>query len=74
MGNIVKRLFKMGMKFKKWFVLAFIISIFTALISTYRPIFTKKIVDVFIIKEKSSEYLIQNIYILLFLTKLQLAI
>ena len=54
MGNIVKRLFKMGMKFKKWFVLAFIISIFTALISTYRPIFTKKIVDFFIIKEKSS--------------------
>ena len=71
MNNIVKRLFGIGMKFKKWFIFTFIISIFAALVSTYRPIFTKEIVDIFIIKEKNNEHLIQNIYILLGLVILE---
>ena len=71
MNNIVKRLFGIGMKFKNWFIFTFIISILAALVSTYRPIFTKEIVDIFIIKEKNNEYLIQNIYILLGLVILE---
>lgn len=71
MRNIIRRLFAIGMKFKKWFILTFIISIVVALVSTYRPIFTKEIVDAVIIKEKNSAELLNNIYLLLGLVFLE---
>lgn len=71
MGNIIKRLFAIGMKFRKWFMLTFIISIVVALVSTYRPIFTKEIVDSVILSEKKSSELLHNIYLLLGLVFLE---
>lgn len=64
-STIIKRLFFIGMKFKKWFIITLIISIAVALLSTYRPIFTKEIVDFFILKERDKTGLLHNIYILL---------
>lgn len=71
MGNIIKRLFFIGMKFKKWFLLTFFISIAVALVSTYRPMLTKEIVDIVIIKEKNADVLMNSIYLLLGLVFLE---
>lgn len=71
MNQIINRLFGIGMKFKKWFFITLIISISVALVSTYRPIFTKKIVDSVIIQEKDNEHLIHSIYLLLGLVILE---
>lgn len=59
------------MKFKKWFIITLVVSISVALVSTYRPIFTKKIVDGIIIQEKNNEVLIHNVYFLLSLVILE---
>lgn len=69
--EIIKRLFGIGLKFKKWFAITLMVSITVALISTYRPIFTKEIVDTIIINEKNSNELVYNIYILLGLVLLE---
>ncbi len=64
-GNIVARLFSIGMKFRGWFISAFIISIVLALVGTYRPILTKDVVDNDIIKEKNFDLLVHDVYILI---------
>jgi ABC-type multidrug transport system fused ATPase/permease subunit len=51
-GNIIKRLFFIGMKFKTRFIWALIVSVILASVSVYRPIFTQHIVDIDILKLK----------------------
>ena len=63
-GNIIKRLFLIGMKFRTWFITALLISILLALVSTYRPILTKDVVDVDIIQLKDRAMLMKHIYLL----------
>ncbi|RKW61868.1 MAG: ABC transporter ATP-binding protein [Riemerella sp.] len=65
MGNIIKKLFFIGLKFRKWFLITLLISIAVALISTYRPILTKDVIDIAILKNKDREAVIKGIYILL---------
>ena len=65
MGNIIKKLFFIGLKFRKWFLITLLISIAVALISTYRPILTKDVIDIAILKDKDREAVIKGIYILL---------
>ncbi|WP_124640964.1 MULTISPECIES: ABC transporter ATP-binding protein [Amniculibacterium] len=62
--TIVKRLFVIGMKFRSWFVFTLFVSILLAVVSTYRPILTKEVVDVAIIKLGSREELMHQVYIL----------
>ena len=64
-STIIKKLFFIGLKFKKWFIITLLISLAVAFISTYRPILTKEIVDLVIIKEKSRTELMNGIYLLL---------
>lgn len=64
-GNIVKRLFFIGMKFRTWFILALTISILLAIVSVYRPILTKEIVDIDILQLKDKNLLIKDIYIII---------
>ncbi|MDO4763060.1 MAG: ABC transporter ATP-binding protein [Flavobacteriaceae bacterium] len=71
MGKIIKQLLKIGIKFRKWFVLTLFISIVVAFISTYRPVFTKEIIDTVIIQGKNKEELIKNVYLLFVLVFLE---
>ena len=66
-GNIIKRLFFIGMKFKTRFIWALIVSVILASVSVYRPIFTQHIVDTDIIKLKQMDVLVKDIYILIIL-------
>ena len=66
-GNIIKRLFFIGMKFKTRFIWALIVSVILASVSVYRPIFTQHIVDIDIIKLKQMDVLVKDIYILIIL-------
>ena len=70
-STIIKKLFFIGLKFKKWFIITLLISLAVAFISTYRPILTKEIVDLVIIKEKSRTELMNGIYLLLGLVLLE---
>ena len=63
-GNIIKRLFFIGMKFKTRFIWALIVSVILASVSVYRPIFTQHIVDTDIIKLKQMEVLRVKIWII----------
>lgn len=63
--DIVKRLFLIGMKFRSWFIVTLIISIALAAVSTYRPILTKDVVDIDIIKLQDKASLMKHIYILI---------
>lgn len=62
--DIIKRLFTIGMKFRSWFIFTLIISIILAIVSTYRPILTKEVVDVSIIKMHDKALLMKEIYLL----------
>ena len=62
--DIIKRLFKIGMKFRSWFIVTLIISIVLSVISTYRPYLTMQIVDNDIIKLKDEALMMKHIYIL----------
>ena len=62
--QIIKRLFTIGMKFRSWFIFTLVVSIFLAIVSTYRPILTKDVVDIAIIKNTSKAELMHQIYIL----------
>ena len=64
-GNIIARLFKIGMNFRGWFISAFIISVVLALVGTYRPILTKDVVDNDIIREKNFDLLMHDVYLLI---------
>ena len=64
-GTILKRLFKIGMKFRTWFIFTLIISILLAVVSTYRPYLTMNIVDQDIMKSKDFSKLMPHIYILI---------
>ena len=61
--DIIKRLFLIGMKFRSWFIFTLIISIFLAIVSTYRPFLSMKIVDNDIIKLQDKSLLIHHIYL-----------
>lgn len=63
--DIVKRLFFIGMKFRSWFILTLVISIFLSIISTYRPYLTMLIVDNDIIQLRDKELMMKHIYILI---------
>ncbi|SHI30638.1 ABC-type multidrug transport system, ATPase and permease component [Cruoricaptor ignavus] len=43
--QIIRRLFRIGMKFRSWFILALIISVLLSVVSTYRPYLTMQVVD-----------------------------
>ncbi|WP_374363877.1 ABC transporter ATP-binding protein [Cloacibacterium sp.] len=66
-GNIIQRLFFIGMKFKTRFIWALIVSVILASVSVYRPIFTQHIVDVDILKLKTMDVLVRDIYWLILL-------
>lgn len=63
--DIVKRLFLIGMKFRSWFIITLLISIFLAIVSTYRPILTKDVVDIDIVQLKDKAQLMKHIYLLI---------
>lgn len=69
--QIITRLFRIGMKFKVWFITAFIISILLALTSIYRPILSMQIVDEDIIAKSSFELLWKDSLLLLGLVILE---
>lgn len=60
--QIIQRLFRIGMKFRSWFILALVISILLSVISTYRPYLTMQIVDNDIIKLRDKGLMIEHIY------------
>ena len=62
--DIIKRLFKIGMKFRSWFMVTLVISIVLSVISTYRPYLTMLIVDTDIIQLRDKELMMKHIYIL----------
>ena len=66
-GNVIQRLFFIGMKFKTRFIWALIVSVILASVSVYRPIFTQHIVDVDILKLKTMDVLVKDIYWLILL-------
>lgn len=61
--SIIKRLFFIGMNFRKWFIAALLISIALSAVSTYRPYLSMEIVDVDIIKLRDKEQMIKHIYL-----------
>lgn len=63
--NIIKRLFKIGMTFRAWFIFAFTISVLLAIVSVYRPYLTMQIVDTDIIKLGDEGLMMKHIYILI---------
>jgi len=63
--DIIKRLFAIGMKFRTWFIITLIISIFLSVISTYRPYLTMQIVDSDIIKLRDKASMMKHIYLLI---------
>ncbi|MCD9617213.1 ABC transporter ATP-binding protein [Chryseobacterium gleum] len=62
--GIIKRLFFIGMKFRSWFILTLIISIFLSIVSTYRPYLTMQVVDNDITKLHDNALMMKHIYIL----------
>ena len=62
--DIIKRLFRIGMKFRSWFIITLIISVLLSVISTYRPYLTMQIVDSDIIKLRDEGLMMKHIYIL----------
>ncbi len=62
--DIIKRLFRIGMKFRSWFIITLIISVLLSVVSTYRPYLTMQIVDTDIIQLKDKELMMKHIYIL----------
>lgn len=63
--DIVGRLFRIGMKFRGWFIGTLGISILLAVVSTYRPILTKEVVDQDIVALRDRALLMRDIYILI---------
>ena len=61
--SIIKRLFFIGMSFRKWFVAALSISIALSAVSTYRPYLSMEIVDVDIIQLRDKEQMMKHIYL-----------
>lgn len=59
--DIIKRLFVIGMKFRTWFIITLIISIFLSVISTYRPYLTMQIVDSDIITLRDEASMMKHI-------------
>lgn len=69
--GLIKRLFFIGMKIRRWFIMAFIVSIALAITSTYRPILTKNVVDYDIMQKRDATLLIHDIYWLIGLVFLE---
>jgi hypothetical protein len=51
------------MKFRSWFILTLVISIFLAIVSTYRPYLTMEVVDNDITKLKDKALMLKHIYL-----------
>lgn len=62
--EIIKRLFFIGMKFRSWFIITLVISIFLSIVSTYRPYLTMQVVDNDITKLHDKALMMKHIYIL----------
>lgn len=62
--DIIKRLFRIGMKFRSWFIITLVISVVLSVVSTYRPYLTMQIVDTDIIRLKDEDLMMKHIYIL----------
>lgn len=62
--TIIKRLFRIGMQFRTWFIVALLISILLSVVSTYRPYLTMKIVDHDIIAMRDHETMMRHIMVL----------
>ena len=60
--DIIKRLFRIGMKFRSWFIIALIISILLSVVSTYRPYLTMQIVDQDIIANRDKASMMKHIW------------
>lgn len=69
--QIIKRLFRIGMKFRGWFIAALIISIALSIVSSYRPYLTMQVVDHDITKLKDRALMMQHIWILVALVFLE---
>lgn len=69
--QLIKRLFKIGMKFKGWFIFTFIISILLSIITSYRPYFTMEIIDNDLIQNKDYDTMFRHIIILIGLVFLE---
>jgi len=63
-GAIIKRLFFIGMKFRSWFIITLVISIFLSIVSTYRPYLTMQVVDNDITKLHDKALMMKHIYLL----------
>lgn len=61
-GTIISRLFKIGMKFKSWFLSAILISVVLALASTYRPVLSMHMVDRDILQHRSFPMLMRDTF------------
>lgn len=60
--SIIKRLFVIGLKFRKWFIFTLLISILLSVVSTYRPYLSMQIVDQDIIKLRDKSLMMEHIY------------
>ncbi len=60
--DIIKRLFRIGMKFRSWFIIALIISVLLSVVSTYRPYLTMQIVDQDIIANRDKASMMKHIW------------
>ena len=69
--QIIKRLFRIGMKFRSWFIAALIVSILLSVVSTYRPYLTMQVVDNDITKLGNKALMMRHIYILVGLVFLE---
>lgn len=70
-NHTLVRLFKIGINFRKYFILALIISILLAITSTYRPVLSKIMVDEDIIQFKDMGKLLKHIWVLVALVVLE---
>ena len=69
--QIIKRLFTIGMKFRTWFIIALLVSVFLSVVSTYRPYLTMQIVDNDIIGLRDKSLMMKHIYWLVGLVVLE---
>ena len=60
--GIIKRLFRIGMKFRSWFIITLIISIILSVVSTYRPYLTMQVVDNDITKLQDKALMVKHVW------------
>lgn len=60
--GIIQRLFRIGMKFRSWFIITLIISIILSVVSTYRPYLTMQVVDNDITKLQDKALMVKHVW------------